>query len=258
VKLGGGRGIGELAVSAKSLAGRLKLAALARLRPQFVCVSSDLAEECARYLGSVPVQMLPNGVDLQRYTPVAPEVKTDLRRELGWPEGLGFLYVGRLSWEKRLDWFLENWRSQVGDKKSFLVFVGEGPEKDKLEMLAAKSGAPVFVMPPRADIEKAYAAADVFVLPSVSEGLSNALLEAMACGLAVLASRVGGTPDVVTEGAEGLLFASGDETELESKLARLLQQPDLAVALGAAARQKVAAAFSIEKAAAQYQRLYES
>ncbi|MFA6002669.1 MAG: glycosyltransferase family 4 protein, partial [Elusimicrobiota bacterium] len=113
IKLGGGRGIGELAASSGSWSGRLKLWLLARLRPQFVAVTRDLAEECVQYLGPVPLRVLPNGVDVSRYKPAAPEAKAALRRGLGWPAGLGFLYVGRLSPEKQLRGFLQAWTEQA-------------------------------------------------------------------------------------------------------------------------------------------------
>ncbi|MDD5657070.1 MAG: glycosyltransferase family 4 protein [Elusimicrobia bacterium] len=257
IKLGGGRGIGELAASAASLAGRLKLAAFARLKPQFVCVTGELAEECARYLGAVPVRVQPNGVDIARYRPAALEEKLRLRRELGWPAGLGFLYVGRLSWEKRLDWFLSRWLARAAEGGEFIAFVGAGPELAKLRSGAGgELGRRVFILPPMPEIERAYAAADVFVLPSVSEGLSNALLEAMASGLAVLASRVGGTAEAVEDGRQGLLFAADRAAELDRALGRLRAEPELAPRLGAEARRKAEAEFSIEKTAQAYERLY--
>ena len=114
------------------------------------------------------------------------------------------------------------------------------------------------MLPSLEAIQDAYAAADVFVLPSVSEGLSNALLEAMSSGLAVLGSRVGGTAEAVEEGRTGLLFAPQDEAELAAKLKRFLDEPELAGRLGAAAREKAAAAFSLDRTAEAYERLYAS
>jgi glycosyltransferase involved in cell wall biosynthesis len=257
VKLGGGRGIGELAVSARTLGGRFKLRMLSWLKPRFVAVTKDLAEECAQFLGPVPVQVLPNGVDTARYRPVSAEEKRVLRRKLGWPDGLGFLYVGRLIPEKQLDRFLLAWNGAAASS-GFAAFIGDGPEGGMLRGLAQKSPAKerIFILPPREAIQEAYAAADVFVLPSVSEGLSNALLEAMSSGLAVLGSRVGGTAEAVEEGRTGLLFAPQDGAELSAQLRRFLEDPALAARLGAAAREKAVGDFSLDRAARAYEEIY--
>ena len=258
IKLGGGRGIGELAASSRTMGGRLKLTLLSWLRPRFVAVTKDLAEECSQFLGPVPVSVQPNGVDTARYHPVPAEEKRSLRRKLGWPEGLGFLYVGRLVPEKQLDKFLAAWIRAAGGFSGFAAFVGDGPQGDKLRSMA--EGSPlrdrIFVLSSMEAIQDAYAAADVFVLPSISEGLSNALLEAMSSGLAVLGSRVGGTAEAVEEERTGLLFAPQDEAELAAKLKRFLDEPGLAGRLGAAAREKAVAAFSLDRTAEAYERLY--
>ena len=258
VKLGGGRGIGELAASSRTLGGRVKLRLLAWFKPRFVAVTKDLAEECAQFLGPVPVQVQPNGVDTGFYHPVMTEEKRALRRQLGWPDGLGFLYVGRLAPEKQLDKFLSAWCRAAADTPGFAAFVGDGPEGEALRAMARGSSLKerIFILPAMAAIQEAYAAADVFVLPSVSEGLSNALLEAMASGLAVLGSRVGGTAEAVEEGRTGLLFAPYDEAELSAKLKMFLSDPASAGRLGAAAREKAARDFSLERTAEAYERLY--
>src|SRR5208282_4419822 len=107
--------------------------------------------------------------------------------------------------EKRLPWFLRLWLRDAGPRAR-AVLVGEGPERGAIEAEAAASGGRIVVLPPRAELADLYAAADVFFLPSFSEGLSNALLEAMSSGLAPLASRVGGTAETVVDGRTGLLF----------------------------------------------------
>jgi glycosyltransferase involved in cell wall biosynthesis len=258
IKLGGGRGIGELAASSRTLGGRIKLRLLFWLKPRFVAVTKDLAEECAQFLGPVPVVVQPNGVDTVRYRPLPGSEKQALRRKLGWPEGLGFLYVGRFASEKQLGKFLSAWCQAAAGTPGFAALVGDGPEGEKLRALVQQSplAGRIFIVPPMERIEMAYAAADVFVLPSVSEGLSNALIEAMASGLAVLGSRVGGTAEAVEEGKTGLLFAPQDEGELIEKLKMFLAEPSLAGRMGAAAREKAARDYSLERVAESYERLY--
>jgi glycosyltransferase involved in cell wall biosynthesis len=262
VKLGGGAGIGELAASSRTVAGRLKLRALAILKPQFLAVAKELAGEAAKYLGSVAVHVLPNGVDTARYKPVAsPAAREALRARLGWPaKGLVFLFVGRFSPEKRLAPFCEIWADATRKARGtfFFALIGAGAEEPAIvsAIQVTRAHDRIKILPVREDVETAYAAADVFVLPSSSEGLSNALLEAMASGLAVLASRVGGTPDAVVDGRSGLLFSAGDEDELKRQLAKLLERPELAMVMGRAARDAAVERFSLERIAERCEQLY--
>lgn len=113
----------------------------------------------------------------------------------------------------------------------------------------------MFVHPPTVQVERAYAAADVFVLPSISEGLSNALLEAMASGLTVVASRVGGTAEVLRDGETGLLFDPEDSAGLRAQLLSAAAETQTAARLGPAAR-RAALAFSIDAVAESYEELY--
>ena len=256
VKLGGGRGIGELAVSSKTRLGRAKLRVLGLLRPHFLAVVPDLAEEAREFLGPVTIEVLPNGVDTARFHPVDAAAKRALRAELGWgDEATVFLYTGRFSWEKRLPWFLELWLEAAGpDSRAALV--GDGPERAAVEDVAARSSGRVTVLPSREDVGNVYAAADVFVLPSVSEGLSNALLEAMASGLAPLGSRVGGTGETISDGTNGLLFERDDEAGLKAAIRRLDAEAGLAARLGAAARAEVEACYALDRVVARLEVLY--
>ncbi len=231
VKLGGGRGIGELAASSRTVLGRLKLRLLARLRPRFLAVVPDLADEARAHLPGASIEVLPNGVDVDRYQPVSAEEKQALRARLGWT-GVVFLYTGRLSWEKRLPWFAALWEKASAGRDACLVLVGAGPE-------VIPESPRVRVLPPVEDAAALYAAADVFVLPSVSEGLSNSLLEAMASGLPAVASAVGGTAQILEDGRTGLLFGKDDETKAIQQIERILNDNELRTHIGAAARLEV-------------------
>ncbi|MBV8550653.1 MAG: glycosyltransferase [Acidobacteriaceae bacterium] len=120
-----------------------------------------------------------------------------------------------------------------------LVIVGSGPELPNLEANAARlqiSGSSVFV-PATPAVAAWMQAMDIFVLPSYSEGLSNSLLEAMACGCAVIGSSVGGTPELIDDGRHGLLFRVSDAADLSEKMAMLAVDVNLRIRLrGAAAR----------------------
>jgi len=108
-----------------------------------------------------------------------------------------------------------------------LIIVGSGPEFQKLQKLSAMLGLGdecVFV-PAVRDVARYLRAIDIFVSTSYSEAFSNSILEAMACGCCVVASRVGGTPELIEDGQRGLLFESGNAAELAEKLARLIDDP---------------------------------
>ena len=248
VKLGGGRGIGELAVSSRTALGRLKLRLLALLKPRFLAVVNDLSEEAKEHLPGAEIEVLPNGVDTQRFKPVTALEKEALRAKLGW-NGVVFLYTGRLSWEKRLPWFAALWEEASKGRDAMLVLVGEGAE-------IIPSLPRVRVLPSVEDTAQLYAAADVFVLPSVSEGLSNSLLEAMSSGLAVLASAVGGTAETITDGKTGLLFEKDDVDGLKKQIERILNGGELRNLLGAGARLEVERRYSIARVVERLLELY--
>lgn len=252
VKLGGGKGIGEIALSAGSAAGRLKLSLFKLLRPRFIAVAAELSAELAAH-GLGTAEVVPNGVDLERFRPPGPGEKEALRAQLGLGPGPVFLYMGRLAWEKRLPAFAAAFgRAAVGRTPSpQFVCVGAGPEGAALE------GAGPRLLDPVTDPAPLYRAADVFVLPSVSEGLSNALLEAMASGLPVLGSRVGGTAEAVEDGVSGLLFDGEPDPAAEGPARRLMEDPVLRARLGAGARAR-SAAYSVSTVAGRVEGLYAS
>ncbi len=255
VKLGGGRGIGELAVSSRTRLGRLKIFLLALLKPRFLAVARDLAAEAQEYFPNTSIEVLPNGVDINRYKPASPSEKQVLRTRRAWT-GTIFLYTGRFSVEKRLPWFAKIWDKAAEGQKASLVFVGEGPERSLLEALAAASRGRISVLPPTDQMSPLYAAADAFALPSLSEGLSNSLLEAMASGLPVIASAVGGSVETIEDGITGLLFARDDEQAAADCVRRVIADPELAATLGANARSACVERYNLTRVATRIEELY--
>jgi glycosyltransferase involved in cell wall biosynthesis len=128
-----------------------------------------------------------------------------------------------------------------------------------MRQLAAASGLAgrVHFLGQREDIPDLLAALDIFVLPSQREGVSLALLEAMAAGLPVIVSRVGGLPEVVTDGETGLLIPPQDPEALAAALARLLAEPDFARNLGEKARRHAEANYSLERLGREINEIYE-
>jgi glycosyltransferase involved in cell wall biosynthesis len=248
VKLGGGRGIGELASSSRTSLGRLKLRVLVWLKPRFLAVVPDLAAEAREHLQGASIEVLANGVDSNRYKPVSPEEKRALRARLGW-SGTVFLYTGRLSWEKRLPWFAQIWNEASSGREASLILVGEGAE-------TIPQDGRIKVLPSVDDTAELCAAADAFVLPSVSEGLSNSLLEAMSSGLAVIASAVGGSAETLQDGVTGLLFARDDAQAAAACVRRVLDEPELAARLGANARRACLERYALARVASRLEELY--
>ena len=198
---------------------------------------------------------LPNGVDTERCTPVSEEQKIELRERLSLPAGATIVvYVGRLEPEKRVDNMLKTWqdiRSEHAD--ACLLIVGAGSEEGRLRAIQVDgvrfTGAVDDAVP-------YLQAADVFVLPSSTEGMSNAMLEAMSCSLAVLATRVGGAPDVIEHDRSGYLIPPDDLPSLRHGLESLLADESLRLRLGSNARARMLADFSLDSVAERLAALY--
>jgi len=168
--------------------------------------------------------------------------------------------VCALRTEKRLDVLIEAFakvrRSMPGLK---LLIAGSGETLPQLKELAARSGldgACVFE-PAKSCVADWMRSIDIFVLPSETESFPNALLEAMACGCAVVASRVGGVPELIEDGRSGFLFEPGNANVLADALAKLCQESELRARLGAAAAERARECFPLSRSIDCIQALYD-
>ncbi|HET6277192.1 MAG TPA: glycosyltransferase, partial [Candidatus Polarisedimenticolia bacterium] len=177
------------------------------------------------------------------------------------PSEAVFLMLGRLHREKGADLFLRALGALSGRATGRwrAVLVGDGPEREPLRRLAAELGveARVFFAGARRRVGPWLEAADLLVLPSREEGLPVAPLEAMAREKPVLATAVGGTPEVVRHGETGLLVPADDPQALAAGLQRLLEDPDLRARFGARGLAILRADFSLERMVGQITALYE-
>jgi glycosyltransferase involved in cell wall biosynthesis len=141
-----------------------------------------------------------------------------------------------------------------------LQIVGDGPERDKLEKLAINCGIrnKVEFLGFRRDIPEVLAGIDIFTLSSLSEGTSITILEAMAAGNPVVATRVGGNPSLIEEGVNGFLVPAGQPKELALALLRLAKDARLRERIGEVNKKKAEKEYSIQAMAANYERLYAS
>jgi glycosyltransferase involved in cell wall biosynthesis len=148
--------------------------------------------------------------------------------------------VGRLAALKRQDVLLRGF-ARLRHPTARLLIVGDGPAREELVGLAAGLGVTdrVVFAGYRERPERALAAMDVFALTSDSEGMPLAILEAWAAGKPVVATRVGGVPELIADGRTGLLFPAGNDVALAQHLDRLLTDPSQATRLGAAGRETV-------------------
>jgi sugar transferase (PEP-CTERM/EpsH1 system associated) len=206
------------------------------------------------------IRVIRNGVDTKRFSPNQ-AARARLRRELGFSDA-NFVVgsVGRLVAIKDLGTLLRAAAILVQrgvDAKALIV--GQGPELRNLERQAQElpelAGRVAFFGPSDRVFE-VLNALDVFVLPSLGEGMSNTVLEAMATGLPVVATLVGGNPELIGDGRDGQLFSAGDFADLARILARMWSDRGLRERLSAAARHKAVAEFSLNQMIAQYRDLY--
>ncbi len=223
-------------------------------------VSRGAAETVARKLriAADRFAVLPNGVDARRYVPATS--RDDVRRRLNLPlDRTVVLAVGNMKPIKGHDVLLNAVRQMRGDADRMTVVIVGGDYQDGAMQRWASENVPdadIRFVGRQLDTLPWYQAADVFVLPSRWEGMSNALLEAMSCGLPAVATAVGGNPEVIENGETGLLVSPGNPIELALAIRRLMKDDAYRAALGIAGRRRALDGFTALAAAAQYGRRY--
>lgn len=232
-----------------------QLRALSRGVDRYLAVSRAIAAELVERLGwpAEKIEVVYNAVDLERVT-VAPSAQ--LRRELGAGAGPLVLTPARLDAQKGHATLLQA-AAEVPD--AVFALAGEGPERGGLEAEARRLGVAerVRFLGRRQDVPELLAACDVFALPSLYEGSSLAVLEAMAAGRPVVSSAIGGTEELIEDGDSGLLVPPGDAGALRDALRRLLDDAGLRDSLAARARERVERRFTRERMAAEVTAIYE-
>ncbi len=211
-----------------------------------------------RHIPPQKISTIHYGVDLNRFQKSG---KT-IRKELGLSDqDVIISVVGHLSDVKGHTFLLKASPFLIRkNSRVQLVFAGDGPEKASLEQEAKTLGIRehVHFLGVRSDVPDILRSSDIFVLPSIYEGLPNVILEAMASGLPVVASRVGGIPEAVADGETGFLFPAGDSTWLEQVLAPLIRDGALRRKMGEAGRKRVENHFSIDVEVRSFQDLFQT
>jgi hypothetical protein len=264
-------GLRKLHMTPASWPFRLFLAArnnILRRADRFVAITTGIAQEYVRQgVPSAAIRRIPNSVDTNRFHPVAALRKPELRRRLRLP-ATNFIisYTGRLVSYKGLPLLLRVAREIHRDNRNVgFVLVGSGG-LDVHNCEAALRGyvavnALEHVVQFAGEVPNVHEylqASDAFVLPTEDDAFPLALIEAMACGLPVVSTWVGGIPEIVRHGETGLLVQAGDAHELNGALQRVLANTTLAASLGRAARRTVEARYSRETVASRYTELFSA
>ncbi|MFA5110383.1 MAG: glycosyltransferase [Desulfobaccales bacterium] len=240
---------------------RLICRLLGRFTDLSLAVSQGVRDYLLTQVGLDPakVRVVHNGVDIAAIDAARPG--PEVRRELGLAADVPLIgLVGRLDhWGKGHKELFEAMASLKENYPLQALIIGGGRRKKEVRALAASLGLAevVHFLGHRRDVPELLKALDIFILPSYSEGMSLALLEAMAAARPVIVSRVGGLPEVVQQNKTGLLIPPRDADALAEALARLLDDPDLAQKLGAAARRRVRAHFSLDRLGREISEIYE-
>jgi glycosyltransferase involved in cell wall biosynthesis len=232
---------------------------------RFIGVSEFVARRLVERAGAPPgkVRAILNGVDLDRYRPLEDEEARQARRrrllDLG-PEKVVICFVGQLAPYKGLPELLEAAASlcPAHPELCFLIF-GDGPMRGQVEELAGGMGPDSFrYMGHRSDVEEYYKVSDISLVPSVWEeafGLVN--VEAMACGAVVVASRIGGIPEIVVHEKTGLLVEPQNSGQLQDAIVRLASNPSLREDYARNALKRCQEHFSIHRMVSQTIQVYE-
>jgi len=229
---------------------------------RFIAISQELRSEL-RDIGVKEEKIvdIPNFVNTKKFYPVLNKKRSELRSKLFLPPDKKIIsFVGRLSPQKGIFYSIEAWSEVIiSYPEVALLIIGDGPLMkslkdqacalnllDKIEFLGKKE-----------NISEYLQASDIFVLPSLAEGMSVALLEAMACGLPCITTKIGGNVDLIDDGKDGILVKPSSSEELASAILRLLKDKKSFKDFGSQARKKILKRYSINSIVPAYINLYK-
>lgn len=238
---------------------------LARISTALIAVSPQVRDDLVG-LGVAPASkftVVRLGIELaERVDVEGAAAGPESRRLMGVsPERFVVGWVGRMTGVKQTDDVLRALGAlRESGVDACLCMVGDGPDRDHVERRAHELGIMrhCLFLGYQEDVAVYYAAFDALVLPSRNEGTPVSAIEALAAGRPVVASRVGGVPDVVRDGIDGFLVESGDVDALADRLARLARDPQLGERMGEAGRARVVSRYSVARLVDDIDRLYRS
>jgi glycosyltransferase involved in cell wall biosynthesis len=237
---------------------------LARTSTALVAVSPQVRDDLVA-LGVAPREkfaVIRLGVELDQRIDAGANGRVATRRLLGIaPERFAVGWIGRMTGVKRTDDVLLAFRRlRERGVDACLCMVGDGPDRDHVERRAHELGVMrhTFFLGYQESVAPFFSAFDAFVLPSVSEGTPVTAIEALGGGRPVVATRVGGVPDVVRDGVDGFLVEAGAIDDLAERLERLAADPELRARMGTAGRERVLSRYAVDRLIDDVDRLYQS
>lgn len=238
------------------------LARLVRRVDAFVAISEEIRKGL-RADGVAPerIHRIDNFIDTSLFCPPGPKEKDRLKNELGYAGKMLVLYAGRLVTRKGVEHLLKAWKGLAAEHPDArLLLLGDGPLLGSLAERAEHLGITdtVCFAGRVRDVPRYLRAADLFVLPSVQEGMPNSMLEAMACGLPAVATRIGGVVDVVGERECAWLVEPGKWESLREGMSKMLAEKDFRDRLSVTALETIREKYSLESRVNRYLELYQS
>jgi L-malate glycosyltransferase len=220
-------------------------------------VSQSLADETRERIGVTrEIRVIPNFVDLEVYKRRDGEVD----RTVFAPDGEPLIaHVSNFRPVKRMEDVVTAFIKLRRQIKCRMLLVGDGPDRNRAEIAAHRGGVQddILFLGNQVDVPDLLSVADAYLLPSETESFGLSALEAMACEVPVVATRVGGLPEVVADGECGFLCEVGDTDAMAERLRQLLTQPELSRRMGKAARQRALDLFPLDKVVSQYEEVYK-
>ena len=237
---------------------------LARITTVLVAVSPEVRDDLVklRVAPASKFRIVRLGIELDERTGGNEDARAETRRQLGVPPDAFIVgWVGRMTAVKRTDDVVRTLRGLVDrGVDAYLCLVGDGPDRDHLERYAHELGVVkrCLFMGYQQDVAQFYGAIDALLLPSVNEGTPVSVIESLAARRPAVATRVGGTPDVIRDGIDGFLVEVGDADALSERLAQLAADPERRAQMGADGRERVLERYAVERLVDDIDRLYRS
>ncbi|SFU55858.1 Glycosyltransferase involved in cell wall bisynthesis [Pontibacter akesuensis] len=229
-----------------------------QLNQLIIPVSGDAEQALRKFVSDAKLKLILNGVDTVAFT--RNNEKQDLRRELNIPEEHIVVTTAAVFREqKRLDNFIKIAKGVSAKFKNVsFVLVGDGPEKEKILELSKPllTVGNIYFAGLQQNVKPYFNITDIYLMTSDFEGLPIALLEAMSMGCAVVATSVGGIPEVIENGVSGLLSQAGDVDSLEKDVTLLIENKDMRVDLAIKARERIVQHFSMKKMVQELEDVY--
>lgn len=231
----------------------------------FIAISSEIKDNLTKRIASQSkIARIPNGVDTDKFKPVAIHEKEELRQSLSISEDeTVVLFVGAINRRKGVHDLLESSANLQLSSKARLILCGPELEdiefeKKQKQINRSKTNITIDYRGSVENIEEYMRAADIFVLPSYSEGLPNVVLEAGSTGLPLIGTNIGGTRDIISHGKNGFIVELGDSDELSHYMEQLIDNKQMRERMAIQSREEIIKRFSLKDVSDKYKQLYSA